>query len=72
MLERYQAATQESLYIGVQEGYKCTQSARLLKGINSPFTYCHLSPTTDLTPTLLDLETGVMLHPWAYLVGTCL
>ena len=28
---------------------KRTQCARLLKGINSPFTYCHLSPTTDLT-----------------------
>ena len=25
-----------------------------------------------ISPTLLDPETGVMLHPWAYLVGTCL
>ena len=48
------------------------RSARLLKGINSPFTHCHLSPATDLTLPLLQytrnscevgLDVGVCLYP---------
>ena len=60
MLERYQAATQLSLYDGIYEEYKCTRSAHLLKGINSPFTHCPLGPAANLTS---EDPKGTLLRP---------